>query len=212
MRRFWRTYAFLVLFRVLICPFLPGYIHPDELHQSGEAVAGPLLGTSTVVPWEFAAAAPDQYTGWCSSGPHRSIVPPMATAGVGLSALGVLPALPAYATLVAPRVIAALQSLIIDVVVYTLGGSDALLAVASGALFAFAVQCFAARLVVTHSRNNNKRSTRNASVCCTTVFQFARSNSRCCCSVSSVAWRSSTFVIATCSRSSCISELFINRF
>ena len=34
----------------------PGYIHPDEIFQAGELVAGPWLGVQSDPPWEVRAA------------------------------------------------------------------------------------------------------------------------------------------------------------
>ena len=47
--RFW--YAGLALTRLLLTTS-PGYLHPDEYHQSVEAAAS-LVGLQAQLPWEF---------------------------------------------------------------------------------------------------------------------------------------------------------------
>ena len=42
-RSFWRLYAALWALRVLVLPWLTGIVHPDELHQAPEPLAGIVL-------------------------------------------------------------------------------------------------------------------------------------------------------------------------
>ena len=58
----WLAYAFLLLFRIAVGPFLPGYVHPDEFFQGGQEL---FYGCPPTVPWEF---EPDHAL--------RSVIPP----------------------------------------------------------------------------------------------------------------------------------------
>ena len=49
-RKSWILFALLVFFRVVLCPFLPGYIHPDEFFQGGQQL---WFGCPPFTPWEF---------------------------------------------------------------------------------------------------------------------------------------------------------------
>ena len=40
----------LLCFRIVVCPFLPGYVHPDEFFQGGQEL---WFGCPPFVPWEF---------------------------------------------------------------------------------------------------------------------------------------------------------------
>lgn len=46
----WTVYSVLVLARIFGGPFLPGYVHPDELFQSGQEI---WFGYPPKIPWEF---------------------------------------------------------------------------------------------------------------------------------------------------------------
>jgi phosphatidylinositol glycan class Z len=46
----WILYAILLLLRVFVGPFLPGYVHPDEFFQGGQEL---WFGCPTPTPWEF---------------------------------------------------------------------------------------------------------------------------------------------------------------
>eukprot|EP00980_Cylindrotheca_fusiformis_P028096 scaffold22580_cov210-Cylindrotheca_fusiformis.AAC.3 len=46
----WIVYCILLLVRILGGPFLPGYVHPDELFQSGQEL---WFGLPPRIPWEF---------------------------------------------------------------------------------------------------------------------------------------------------------------
>ena len=63
-------YAALLAFRLLAC-LAPGYVHPDEYHQSVEVAAADVLGLEVDHPWEFtaknparSALAPHSCAGW----------------------------------------------------------------------------------------------------------------------------------------------------
>jgi len=60
----------LALARVLLA-FAPGYVHPDEWHQSNEPTARDLYGVDATIPWEFDRTKP-----------ARSIVGAYLSAGV----------------------------------------------------------------------------------------------------------------------------------
>ena len=51
------TYAALLVVRLLAC-LAPGYVHPDEYHQSVEVAAADVLGLEVDHPWEFTAKTP----------------------------------------------------------------------------------------------------------------------------------------------------------
>eukprot|EP00536_Pseudo-nitzschia_multiseries_P004098 jgi/Psemu1/187255/e_gw1.66.141.1 len=61
----WLLYSFLLLFRVILCPFLVGYVHPDEFFQGGQEL---FFGCPPTIPWEFEP-----------SNALRSIIPPAFT-------------------------------------------------------------------------------------------------------------------------------------
>lgn len=46
----WLLYAFLLLFRIIVGPFLLGYVHPDEFYQGGQEL---FFGCPPTIPWEF---------------------------------------------------------------------------------------------------------------------------------------------------------------
>ena len=46
----WLVYSFLLVFRILVGPFLLGYIHPDEFFQGGQEL---FFGCPPTIPWEF---------------------------------------------------------------------------------------------------------------------------------------------------------------
>jgi len=49
----WLIYSFLLVFRILVGPFLLGYIHPDEFFQGGQDL---FFGCPPTIPWEFEPA------------------------------------------------------------------------------------------------------------------------------------------------------------
>ena len=49
-RRSWVLYGILVACRVVVAPFLTGYVHPDEFFQGGQEL---WFGCPPVTPWEF---------------------------------------------------------------------------------------------------------------------------------------------------------------
>lgn len=61
-QRSWILYIVLVFCRVFLCPFLPGYVHPDEFFQGGQEL---WFGCPPFTPWEFE-----------SQHALRSVVPP----------------------------------------------------------------------------------------------------------------------------------------
>lgn len=61
-RHEWILYALLVICRIFVCPFLPGYVHPDEFFQGGQEL---WFGCPPFTPWEFE-----------SQNALRSILPP----------------------------------------------------------------------------------------------------------------------------------------
>ncbi|KAI0649779.1 Alg9-like mannosyltransferase family-domain-containing protein [Trametes meyenii] len=69
-------YAVLAVVRAVFALFGPGYIHPDEYFQNGEAVAGSILGVNTLLTWE-----------WDPVFPCRSIVPVWLSTGIPFSIL-----------------------------------------------------------------------------------------------------------------------------
>ena len=46
----WVIYIVLLFFRVLVCPFQTGYVHPDEFFQGGQEL---FFGCPPTIPWEF---------------------------------------------------------------------------------------------------------------------------------------------------------------
>jgi hypothetical protein len=46
----WTLYSIFLLARIVGGPFLPGYVHPDELFQSGQEL---WFGYPPRIPWEF---------------------------------------------------------------------------------------------------------------------------------------------------------------
>jgi phosphatidylinositol glycan class Z len=58
----WVVYIALVLVRIVLGPFLPGYVHPDEFFQGGQEL---WFGCPPATPWEFAP-----------NNALRSVVPP----------------------------------------------------------------------------------------------------------------------------------------
>lgn len=46
----WLVYFFLLIFRIIVGPFLLGYIHPDEFFQGGQEL---FFGCPPTIPWEF---------------------------------------------------------------------------------------------------------------------------------------------------------------
>lgn len=46
----WVLYVVLLIFRILACPFLVGYVHPDEFFQGGQEL---FFGCPPTIPWEF---------------------------------------------------------------------------------------------------------------------------------------------------------------
>lgn len=69
-RSSWILYVVLVLCRVAVSPFLPGYVHPDEFFQGGQEL---WFGCPPFTPWEF---EPENAL--------RSIVPPSVMTRVPL--------------------------------------------------------------------------------------------------------------------------------
>jgi GPI mannosyltransferase 4 len=49
----WTLYIILLIVRVLIAPFLPGYIHPDEFFQGGQELWFGSCPSTNDIPWEF---------------------------------------------------------------------------------------------------------------------------------------------------------------
>lgn len=58
----WVLYVVLLMFRIFACPFLVGYVHPDEFFQGGQEL---FFGCPPTIPWEFEP-----------SNALRSIIPP----------------------------------------------------------------------------------------------------------------------------------------
>ena len=46
----WLIYSFLLVCRIIVAPFLLGYIHPDEFFQGGQEL---FFGCPPTIPWEF---------------------------------------------------------------------------------------------------------------------------------------------------------------
>jgi len=46
----WLIYIALLFFRVIVCPLLGGYVHPDEFFQGGQEL---FFGCPPTIPWEF---------------------------------------------------------------------------------------------------------------------------------------------------------------
>lgn len=46
----WVVYIILLFFRVIVCPFQIGYVHPDEFFQGGQEL---FFGCPPTIPWEF---------------------------------------------------------------------------------------------------------------------------------------------------------------
>jgi GPI mannosyltransferase 4 len=73
----WTLYIILLIVRVLIAPFLPGYIHPDEFFQGGQELwfgdNSPCTTVKSNIPWEFQP----QYA-------LRSVIPPLTMTWIPL--------------------------------------------------------------------------------------------------------------------------------
>ena len=48
--RSWLLYFLLLVFRIIVGPFLFGYVHPDEFFQGGQEL---FFGCPPTIPWEF---------------------------------------------------------------------------------------------------------------------------------------------------------------
>ena len=81
----------LALARVMLA-FAPGYVHPDEWHQSNEPTARDLYGVDATIPWEFDRAAP-----------ARSIVGAYLSAGIAHAVARAVGAEARTAAAAAPR-------------------------------------------------------------------------------------------------------------
>ena len=73
-----RAYFVLLLVRLVACA-APGYVHPDEYHQSVEVAAADVLGYEVTHPWEFTGKSP-----------ARSAIAPHLAAGWTYAAWGLV--------------------------------------------------------------------------------------------------------------------------
>ena len=115
--RIWGIYWIFAVLRLLLTLLPLGYIHPDEVFQSVEVVAGDVFGLEVVRTWEFNV-----------NSPLRSMVLPMALFGSPLYLLklinsfvfpltGVSVVQP-YLILLLPRLVSLVLSFSIDYCVY----------------------------------------------------------------------------------------------
>ncbi|KAJ8308359.1 hypothetical protein KUTeg_013233 [Tegillarca granosa] len=111
----YKWYCLLVTVR-LISVMIPqsGYIHPDEFFQTTEIIAGDILEIDVYRPWEFN-----------SSNPIRSIVLPYAVFGIPFKVQKRISSCcsflsESYLSLVLPRILTALFSLVTDYVLFKL--------------------------------------------------------------------------------------------
>ncbi|CAJ1914120.1 unnamed protein product [Cylindrotheca closterium] len=72
----WFLYSVLVIARITIGPFLNGYVHPDELFQSGQEI---WYGTPPIIAWEFEP-----------KNALRSVLPPGIMTGIPLQIYGMM--------------------------------------------------------------------------------------------------------------------------
>jgi phosphatidylinositol glycan class Z len=99
----WHLYAVLLIIRVVVAPFLPGYIHPDEFFQGGQEL---WFGCPPTIPWEF--------------DPHnalRSVLPPLIMTWIPLRVYAwvfgrSIGSLSGKEVLVIPRIACALLSIL----------------------------------------------------------------------------------------------------
>lgn len=99
----WILYTFLLLARVGVSPFLPGYVHPDEFFQGGQEL---WFGCPPTIPWEF---EPDNAL--------RSVIPPTLMTWIPLQIYSWLSrrsmgSLSGIEVLVVPRIACALLSIL----------------------------------------------------------------------------------------------------
>ena len=99
----WGIYSVLVIVRIFVGPFLPGYVHPDEFFQGGQEL---WFGCPPFVPWEF---EPEN--------PIRSILPPTLITWLPLRIYSFLVGRPmgrlsSTEVLVLPRMVCALFSVL----------------------------------------------------------------------------------------------------
>ncbi|KAG7364840.1 Alg9-like mannosyltransferase family-domain containing protein [Nitzschia inconspicua] len=106
----WTVYTILLIVRVIIAPFLPGYIHPDEFFQGGQEL---WFGCDSTPPWEF---QPQHAL--------RSVLPPIAMTWMPLRLYSwifrrSLMSLSGQEVLVIPRMACAVASiLLVDVTIW----------------------------------------------------------------------------------------------
>jgi phosphatidylinositol glycan class Z len=111
-QRDWILYTLLLGFRIVLCPFLPGYVHPDEFFQGGQEL---WFGCPPFVPWEF---EPEHAL--------RSVAPPTVMTWMPLQAYAWATGTSMYALsgreiLVIPRIFCALLSVLtVDLSVWCL--------------------------------------------------------------------------------------------
>ncbi|KAL3933079.1 MAG: hypothetical protein SGBAC_010556 [Bacillariaceae sp.] len=72
----WALYGVLVIARILVGPILNGYVHPDELFQSGQEI---WYGYPPIIAWEFEP-----------QNALRSVLPPGVMTGIPLQVYGML--------------------------------------------------------------------------------------------------------------------------
>lgn len=99
-----RVLCVLVLaFARVMLAFAPGYVHPDEWHQSNELTARDVYGVDATIPWEFDRAAP-----------ARSIVGAYLSAGVAHAVARAMGAEARTAAAAAPRALGLALSTAVD--------------------------------------------------------------------------------------------------
>lgn len=114
----WLLYCALLMIRVIVAPFLPGYIHPDEFFQSGQELWFGCDHPHNDVPWEF---QPQHAL--------RSVLPPLTMTWMPLQVYSwilnkPMEHLSGQEVLVVPRVACALASiLLVDGTVWRLSQS-----------------------------------------------------------------------------------------
>ncbi|PWN93638.1 hypothetical protein FA10DRAFT_299006 [Acaromyces ingoldii] len=133
------VYLGLVLVRCLLA-FSPGYIHPDEWFQSGEVVAGDLLGMPTLRTWEFEPKRPIR-----SMASLRLLSLPLFALSLASRAFGFVPS--ARTIFAVQRLTALVLSFVIDASVFRLSAqrkavSTLCLTAASSAILSFGVRPF----------------------------------------------------------------------
>ncbi len=116
-QRSWSLYNLLILFRVCVAPFLPGYVHPDEFFQGGQEL---WFGCPPARPWEF---EPENAL--------RSVVPPTIMTWLPLKLCSSLIGIPiehlsGWYIWIIPRVACAIVSIFaVDLSVWALARADA---------------------------------------------------------------------------------------